>query len=131
MATNEEVEDQRARVVELRAQLEDVKSGAVDTQRDLENEIVLTQLQAEEARLQADLALAQQAVHPSAVARGVAAPLGSIQEQMERSVAHQKAVADEIRDANKTDAPSTPTPSSNPSVAPEVTPAVSTKTVKG
>jgi hypothetical protein len=136
MATEQEVEDQRARVVELRARLEEVRTGGVDTQRELENEIILTQLQDEEAKIAAEIALAEQAARPSAMAQSVRAPLGTIQEQMQRSVAHQQAVAAEIQAANKNDAPSTPTPtpssepSSTPTPAP-VAPAASDTKVKG
>lgn len=118
MATKQEVEDQRARVVELRARLEETKSGSVDAQLELENEIVLTQLQDEEAKLQAELDLTEQSMHPSAMAQSVRAPLGSIREQMELSVAHQQSVAENIKSANKTDPPPMPTPSSNPSATP-------------
>lgn len=107
MATNEEVEEQRDRVHELRARLDEAKTGGSTSQRELENDIVLTQLQAEEARLAAELAEVEHRNDATVQARG-ATPLASAQEQMAAAVAQQKAVASTITAANKAAAPAAP-----------------------
>lgn len=113
MATNEEVEEQRERVHELRARLDEAKSGSSTSQQELENDIVLTQLQAEEVRLAAELAEVEHRNDAAAQARG-ATPLVTAQEQMRAAVAQQKAVADSVTAANKAAAPAAPkTPSAD------------------
>lgn len=107
MATNEEVEEQRDRVHELRARLDEAKNGGSANQQELDNDIVLAQLQAEEARLEAELADVEHRNDPAVMKRG-AVPLASAQEQMAAAVAAQKAVADNIASENKAAAPAAP-----------------------
>jgi hypothetical protein len=107
MATNEEVEEQRERVHELRARLDEAKTGSSTSQQELENEIVLTQLQAEEVRLAAELAEVEHRNDAAVQARS-ATPLASAQEQMAAAVAQQKAVASTITAENKAAAPAAP-----------------------
>lgn len=121
MASDEEVEDQRARVIELRARLDEAKTGGTETQKELENEIVLTQLQAEEARLQAELDIVKQNQNPKVIEQSVRAPLGTVREQMELAVAQQQATAAAITEANKNDPPTVVTPTNSPSAAPTPT----------
>jgi hypothetical protein len=107
MATNEEVEEQRDRVHELRARLDAAKSGGSTGQQELENDIVLTQLQAEEARLAAEIAEVEH--HNDAVFQARSAtPLASAKEQMAAAVAQQKAVATTITADKKAAAPAAP-----------------------
>lgn len=107
MATNEEVEEQRDRVHELRARLDEAKTGGSASQRELENDITLAQLQGEEARLAAELAEVEHRNDAAVQARG-ATPLASAQEQMAAAVAQQKAVASTITAENKAAAPAAP-----------------------
>jgi chromosome segregation ATPase len=107
MATNEEVEEQRDRVHELRARLDEAKSGGSTSQQELENDIVLTQLQAEELRLAAEIAEVEHR-NDAAVQERSATPLASAKEQMAVAVAQQKAVANTITADKKAAAPAAP-----------------------
>lgn len=100
MATDEEVSTQRDRVAELRAKLDEAKSAGEQKRNELENDITMTNLLAEEARLEAELAQVNQDNKVSSM-KSSAAPLVSAEEQMKAAMLHQKAVADEIAAANK------------------------------
>jgi len=107
MATNEEVEEQRERVHELRARLDEAKNGGSESQKELENDIALTQLQAEEARLAAELDEVEHRNDAAVLARS-ATPLVAARDQMAAAVAQQKAVASAITTENKAAAPAAP-----------------------
>jgi hypothetical protein len=123
MATNEEVEEQRDRVHELRARVEEAKNGSSATQQELANDITLTQLQAEEAALEAQLAEIEHRNDP-AVMKRAAVPLVSAQEQMAAAVAQQKAVASNITAEKKAAAPAAPAVPATEKVAADKTPKV-------
>jgi hypothetical protein len=115
MATDEEVEEQRAAVEELRSRVADAKAGGGSAQRELDNEIQLMQLQAEEARLQAELADAEHTNDPDRLRRA-ATPLATAKEQMIAAVAQQKAVEETVAASNREaapEAPATPTGKKN------------------
>ena len=109
MASDEEVEEQRNAVVELRARLEEARTGGDQTLRELDNDLQVAQLQAEEARLAAELAEVEARNSPAVQARGVAAPLGSAKEQMERALAQQNAIAEKTKADTRAAAPPAPT----------------------
>lgn len=108
MATDEEVAAARERVVELRAKLEEVRTGGAEKRREVENDITLAQLTGEEARLEAELARAKEAQKVTMVRQGAAPVLSTVKEQMQAAVSHQKAVAKELTSAKASK--STPTP---------------------
>lgn len=96
--TDKDLEAQRARVDKLRDQLAAEQSKATEGQTDLHNEVELTQLQAEEARLQTELAAAKEATKKGALRDGAAVPLAQAKEQMEAAVARQKAQEQAAKD---------------------------------
>ncbi len=108
MATDEEVEQQRKAVVELRAKLDDARTSGVDKQRELDNDITLSQLRAEEARLQAELATVKENNKVTVLRAGAEPVLSTVKEQMAAAVDHQKAVAAEIAANRPTRTTSTP-----------------------
>lgn len=101
MATDEEVAAQKETVAKLRAKLDEAKSAGEQKRKELENDITMTNLVAEEARLQAELDQVNDANKVSTMRASVEAPLQSAEEQMKAAMAHQKAVADEIAARNK------------------------------
>lgn len=109
MASDEEVEAAQNRVVELRAKLEEARTGGAEKQKQIENDITIAQLGDEEARLEAELATVQEQNKVTVVRRGAAPILSTVKEQMAASVSHQKAVAKEITDSRATKNPVTPT----------------------
>jgi hypothetical protein len=97
MATDEEVEEQRNVVEELRARVEAAKTDGATAQRELDNEIHLTKLQGEEASLRAQLAEIEAQNDPDRMARA-ATPLATAKEQMVAAVEAQKAATQAIAD---------------------------------
>lgn len=91
MATDEEVEKQRAAVVELRARLEEAQSGGDQEQHELENDIQMAALKEEEVKLQTQLAELEQ-TNANRV-RGALPSFGALREQMAAAAEHQKVVA--------------------------------------
>lgn len=100
MATDEEVAAQRKAVNELREKLMAAQSGSAEKQREVENDITMTQLVEEEARLQAQLAEANHANKVTVVRQG-ATPLATAEDAMKAAIAHQKAVEKELAPATR------------------------------
>lgn len=109
MATDEEVEEQRQVVLELRAQLEEAKSGGAEKLKQAENEVTLVQLADEEQRLLAELAQVQEQNKITVVRQGAAPVLTTVKDQLRASTAHQKAVAKQIVAAKGSKSTVTPT----------------------
>lgn len=109
MATDEEVQAAKDHVVELRAQLEDARTGGAEHIKSVENDITLHDLAAEAARLEAELAVAKEQKKVTVVRAGAAAPLSTAKEQMAAAVSHQKSVEKELAANKKTGNQSTPT----------------------
>lgn len=101
MATDEEVAAQKQEVAKLRAKLDEAKSAGEQKRRELENDITMTNLVAEEARLRAELEEATNANRAATLKASVAAPMASAEEQMKAAMAHQQAVAEQIAEQNK------------------------------
>lgn len=96
MATDKEVEDQRNAVVELRAKLEEARTGGEEKLNEVNNDIQMTQLKEEEARLQAELAQLNEQKKVTVIRQGAAPVLGTVKDQMNAAIQHQKAVEKEI-----------------------------------
>lgn len=96
MATDEEVQEARERVERLRLELENNERERVDRERELSNEITLKQLAAEEERLKAQLAQQGDSSSEESVRRGAQSPIAAVQSDLDRAVALQKAVADNV-----------------------------------
>lgn len=109
MATDEEVEKQRTVLVELRQQVADAQAAGGDKSQELANDITLMNMQAEEARLRAELALAKENQKVTVLREGALAPLSTAKEQMRAAVAAQEATEKEIAASRKTKATPTPT----------------------
>lgn len=101
MATDEEVAAQKEEVAKLRAKLDEAKSAGEQKRRELENDITMANLVAEEARLRAELDQVADSNKVASLRASVEAPLASAEEQMKAAMAHQKAVSDEIAARNK------------------------------
>lgn len=95
MATDEEIEEQRARVEKLRAALEDNERAVAEREREAANEITLTNLQAEEARLIARLAEQESSIARTEGDRA-SSPINAAKADMERAVLIQRATADQL-----------------------------------
>jgi hypothetical protein len=108
MASEDEVEAQRERVLELRARVEEARSGGDQTLQELDNEIVLVQLQGEEAKLQAELDALNAQTNDTALVRGASAPLSAAKNAMALAVAQQEAIADKVAADNRAAAPAAP-----------------------
>lgn len=88
--SDKDVETLQSSVKKKRAQLEKARRQRVSREQGLTNEITAAQLQAEEARLDAEIAAEKSASTPSAVREGASTPLAQAKEQMENAVAAQK-----------------------------------------
>lgn len=131
MATEEEIENQRDRLDQLRAQVEDNERDRADKEREAANEITMANLKAEEARLLARLA-EQESIAQRTGGDGAVSPVLAAQAEMERAQAIQKATAAQLTGgpAGEKPAETGPTPTAPP--VPPVSPVeASTKNVKG
>ena len=106
MATDEEVEAQRDKLVELRAQLDEARSGSGEVQRALDNEIALTNMKAEEERLRAQIAEAEALNNTQK--SGAAAPLSAAKEQMRLAVSQRTATEEQAEEAARAATPPAP-----------------------
>jgi hypothetical protein len=89
--SDEDLQKKAERVQKLREQVTNAEATRVQREADLANDITMRQLEAEEAALEARLAVAKEAGKVANVKQGAAAPLDAVTEQMERAVAQQKA----------------------------------------
>lgn len=120
MATDEELRDQREQVEKLRQQLADNQADREQSERELSNDITMTQLLAEEARLR--VRLAEDAKTAKVVESGAAAPLVAAKDDMIRAMKMQQAVAGVVTEKK---AESKPTPAPVPSTSSTAPPASS------
>src|SRR5437868_11997458 len=95
--SDEDLQKQQERVAKLRGQVADAEMTRETRERELSNDITMTQLEAEEAQLDARLALAKQQGRVSAVKDGAAAPLDAAKEALTRSVAAEKAASGDAK----------------------------------
>jgi hypothetical protein len=116
MATDEEVEAQRDKLTELRARLDEAKSGGSQTQRELDNEIALANMRAEEERLLAQIAEAEAIGNTQKV--GARAPLTAAKEQMRLAVSQREATEAQADEVAKATAPPAPGDSTKGSTKP-------------
>lgn len=96
MATDEEVKEARLRVERLREELANNERARVDREREASNDITLTQLKAEEARLEAQLVTQCNSSTEEAVRAGAQSPIAAAQADMDRATLMQKAVAENL-----------------------------------
>jgi hypothetical protein len=89
--SDEDLKNKRDEVKKLRDQVANAESERRESERSLANDVVMRQLEAEEAALRARLAVAKESGSDKAVEKGAQAPLSAAKEQMERAVAQQKA----------------------------------------
>lgn len=92
MATDDEVSAQAETVASLRAMLEEARQAGADKLKEAENDQKLVGLQAEEARLMAELAEVMQ--HNELI--GVKSNTGSASDAMAAAMEHQKQVAAKV-----------------------------------
>lgn len=93
--SDEDLQKQSDRVQKLREQVAAEEAKRTTRERDLANDVTMAQLQAEEAALEARLAVAKDAGKVGSVKAGAAAPLEAAKEQMERAVAQKKAAEEQ------------------------------------
>jgi len=89
--TDEELQQKKDKVVELRQQVADANTKREIHEKALENDIVASQLDVERVRLEMQLAAALADSKVSAVKGGVDAPLQAAKDDMAVAVAQQKA----------------------------------------
>jgi hypothetical protein len=89
--TEEDLDKKRERNEKLREQIQTEEAKRFQREADLTNELTAAQLDAEGARLEAQLAAVKESGKASNVKAGVEGPLVSAKEQMEQAVAQQKA----------------------------------------
>lgn len=89
--TQTDLDKQRDRIARLREQIAAEQVKAVDGHEGLHNEVEMAQLQAEEARLKAELSATKDASKAAELRRGAAVPLSQAQQQMEEAVAREEA----------------------------------------
>lgn len=89
--SQEELAKKGEHVQKLREQVAAEEAKRLERESGLANEITAQQLDAEAARLEAQLAMAKQANRASAVKEGASGPLAAAKAEMEAAVAQQKA----------------------------------------
>ncbi len=89
--TEEELQQKRERNAKLREQLAQEEAKRVEREVNLANDLTAAQLDAEEARLKAQLTDAKEAAKVANVKEGASAPLAAAKEEMQRAVEAQKA----------------------------------------
>jgi hypothetical protein len=89
--TDEDLAKQQATVEKLREQVADAERTRLDRERSQHNAIRMAELQAEEARLTAQLASARDAAKAGSVQQGAAAPLEAARADL--AVAQEQAAA--------------------------------------
>ena len=90
--TEEDLEKKRASVDKLREQIADAQSSREERERNLSNEIAMKQLDAEEARLKAELAATREAAKASNVKAGTADLIETLGDDEKRANEQAKAV---------------------------------------
>lgn len=90
--SNEDLQKKAERLQKLREQVAAEESKRTSRESELANDVKMTEMEAEEARLEARLAAAKDAGKVGSVKAGASAPLEAAKEQMERAVAQKKAV---------------------------------------
>lgn len=93
MASDQELQAKRESVEKLRAQVADAETKRVTAERELSNDITIAQLDAEEARLQAQLAEARRTATKTAVKEGTSNTLAAI--RADQAAAREQAKAAE------------------------------------
>lgn len=89
--TEEDLQQKRERNEKLREQIAAEEAKRRDRELDLSNQIVGQELDAEGARLEAELASLKESSKVANVKSGAEAPLQSAKEAMEQALAQQKA----------------------------------------
>jgi uncharacterized protein (DUF342 family) len=106
--SNEELQKKAERIEKLREQVARAETSRVVHEREISNDIEMRRLEAEEAMLQARLAVAKEQGKVSTVKAGVETTVSAIEEQMKRAVSQQEAAEESPdRSARKTES-STP-----------------------
>lgn len=89
--SDEDLQKEAERVQKLREQVSNAEAKRTERERELANDVTMTQLQAEAAALEARLAVAKEAGKVSSVKDGASAPLDAAKEQLRRAVAQKEA----------------------------------------
>lgn len=97
--TDSDLEKQRTRVDKLRDQVAAEQAKITAGSTNLHNEVEMTLLQAEEARLEAELAAAKEASTKAAQREGASVPLAQAKQQMEEAALRQRAEQQAAREA--------------------------------
>lgn len=96
MATDADaLQEQRERNDKLREQLATEQAKLVSGTQEAHSEVELAQLQAEGARLEAELAGAKDSAKKASVRSGAALPLAQAKEQMQQAVARKESIEKE------------------------------------
>jgi hypothetical protein len=85
--TEKDLEKKRDRIAKLREQVANEELKVATNAAEQSNEIEIRQLEAEEARLEAQLAAAKEATKKSVATEGAAGPLAAVTEQLEAAQA--------------------------------------------
>lgn len=91
--SDEDLQKKQEHVEKLRQQLADEENKRVERETELSNDIAAGQLDAEAARLEAQLTAAKSANKVSAVKAGASAPIEAAKAEMATAVEQQKALA--------------------------------------
>jgi hypothetical protein len=101
VATDEEVASAQAEVAKLRAERESLRFGkGVQYLNEASNDITMTELAAEAARLTAENAELKEANKKASVRAGAAVPLGTAKDNLMQAVALQKATEKAVASDN-------------------------------
>lgn len=95
--SDEEIGKRQSRVEKLREQVAAEEAKRIDREAGLSNDIAAAQLDAEEARLIAQLEAAKEANKVSAVKGGVSSVLDPVEEDRKNALALQQAQADAVK----------------------------------
>lgn len=123
--SDEDLQAKSDEVQKLREQVAEEEAKREAREVELSNDVTMTQLQAEEANLQARLTLAKQAGKAGSVKSGAAAPLDAAKEQMRVAVEQQKAAEKTVEAKEKSDQEESPPPVDDPEALAENTPGLS------
>lgn len=110
--SDEDLQKKAERVQKLREQVSNAQATREQRERDLANDVTMRQLEAEEAALEARLAVAKDAGKVASVKEGTSTVLDAVTSEMEAAVAQKKAAEDAGKDAARATESTTAAPAS-------------------
>lgn len=101
--SDEDLQAQADKVEKLREQVANAEAKRTERERELSNDITMTQLQAEEAALEARLTVAKEQGKVGSVKAGAGAPLDAAKDQLKLAVASRDAASSSVDAARSTE----------------------------